>query len=60
MLDDAEPIDPVERRHFVAFGQRRVVEDGIDEIVDRAAERQHRLADMDQLAGAIADDVDAQ
>src|SRR5437667_5812637 len=55
-----EPVDAVEGRDLVAFRQGRVVEHRVDEVVDRAAERQHRLTDVDQLAGTLADDVDAE
>jgi hypothetical protein len=57
---DAEPVHPVKRRDLVAFGQCRVVEHGFDEVVDLAAERQYRLADVDQLARTFADDVNAE
>src|SRR6266436_6099813 len=59
-LEDPEPVDAVERGHFVAFRERRVIEHRIDEVVDRAAKREHRLTDVDQLAGTLADDVDAE
>ncbi len=32
----------------------------VDEVADRPAQRDHRLPDMDQLGGPVADDVDAQ
>src|SRR5580704_19590138 len=44
-LKPRELVNPVERGGFVAFGQRRVVEHRIDEIVDLAAQRQNRLPD---------------
>src|SRR6202023_1436576 len=47
-------------RHFVAFRQGGVVEHRVDEVVDRSAERQHRLTDVDQLARPLADDMDAE
>ena len=50
----------IEGRHLVALRQRRIVEDRIDEIVHRAAQRHDGLADVDQFAGAFADNVDAQ
>ena len=52
--------ETVERRGLVALGERRVVEDGVHEVVHRAAERHDRLADVQQLAGALADDVHAE
>ena len=45
----------VQRRDLVALGQRRVVEDRVDEVVDGAAAAHHRLADVDQLGRAGAD-----
>src|ERR1700730_7224729 len=59
-FEDPEPIDAVEGRHFVAFRQGGVVEHRVDEVVDRPAERQHCLTDVDQLACPLADDVDAE
>src|SRR6266446_6062824 len=59
-LEDAQPVDAVEGRHFVAFRQGGVIEHRVDEVVYRSAEREHRLADVDQLAGTFADDVDAE
>src|SRR5260370_34887770 len=38
ILEDPEPVDAVERRHLVAFRDRRAIEHGIAEVVDRAAE----------------------
>src|SRR6476620_10024926 len=60
VFEDPEPVDAVEGRDLVAFRERRVIEHGVDEVVDRSAERQHRLADVDQLAGTLADNVDAE
>ena len=48
-----ELVETVERRRLVALRQRRVVEDRVDEVVDRAAQREHRLADVNQLRGAL-------
>ena len=59
-LKYAEPVDAVERRHFVALRQGRIIEHGVDEVVDFTVERQHRLTDVDQLARPFADDVDAE
>ena len=50
----------IEGGHLVALGEGGVVEDGVDEVVHRAAQGHHRLADVDQLAGALADNVHAQ
>ena len=59
-LKYAETVDAVERRYFVAFCQRRIIEYGLDKIIDFSTERQHRLTDMDQFAGPLADDVSAE
>ncbi len=53
-------VEPVERRHFVALGHRGVVEHRVAEVVDRAAERHHGLADVDDLGGRFADHVHAE
>src|SRR4051812_8786980 len=50
----------VQRGNLVALGQRRIVEDRREEIVETTAERDHRLADVQQLRRARADDVHAQ
>ena len=55
-----QPVRGVERRHLVALGERGIVEDGVEEVVEAAAEAEHRLADVDQLGGAGADDVHAE
>ena len=57
--DSVQAAKAVERRSFIALGERRVVEDGVDEVIDGAAKDHDRLADVDQFAGAFADDVDA-
>src|SRR6516165_9833461 len=51
---------PIERRHLVALGQRGIVEYRVDEVVHGSVEGHDGLADVDQLAGALADDVHAQ
>src|SRR5271157_4966069 len=45
---------------LVGLGQGRVVEDGIDEVVDGAATAHDGLADVDQFGGAGAEHVDAE
>ena len=57
---NAQAVDPVERRIFVAFRQRRIVENRIHEVVDGALERNDRLANVHQLDGAIPNDMDAK
>src|SRR5260370_40078689 len=59
-LETRELVHAVERRGLVAFGQRRVIENRFDKIVDLAIENQHGLPDVQQLRRAFADDVDAQ
>ncbi len=55
-----EAAEAIESGHFVALGQCRIVEDGVDEVVDCAAEGHDGLADVNQLGGAFADDVHAE
>src|SRR5262245_50459289 len=58
LITDA--VDAVKRSGLVTLGQRRVVEHGVDEVIDVAAEAQHGLADVYQLRRLGADDVDAE
>ena len=44
-----QPVDAVQRGDAVTLGERRIVEDAGDEVVDRAAESDDRLADVDEL-----------
>ena len=44
----------------LSTGERRVVEDRREEIVEAAAERDHRLTNVDQLRRAAADAVAAE
>ena len=41
-------------------GERRVIEDRVDEVVDVPSEHHDGLADVHEFAGPFADDVDAQ
>ena len=52
-----DPVGGVERRHLVGLRERRVVEDGRDEEVDRRGSAHHGLADVDELGRARADHV---
>src|SRR4051794_15530881 len=52
--------EAVEGGGFVALGQGWVVEDCVNEVVDRAAEDHDGLTNVDEFAGAFADDVDAE
>src|SRR5665811_1294064 len=56
----ADPVPGVEPRDLVGFGKGRVVERVLDEEVDSALQVDHRLADMDQLGRALADDMRAK
>src|SRR6185437_10949275 len=56
----AQAVQTVEGRGFVTFRQGRIVEDRIDKIVDGCIQRHYSLANVDQLAGAFADDVHAK
>src|SRR6267378_1688453 len=50
----------VECRNLVTLSQRRIVEDGGEEIVQSGAKSEHSLPDMKQLGGARTDDVHAE
>ena len=52
-------IHPIQRRHLVRLGERRIVEHRVAEIVDRPAHRQHRLPDVNDLRRALAHHVHA-
>src|SRR5215471_10873810 len=53
-------VEAVERGRLVALGQGRVVEHRVHEVVDGPPEGHHRLADVQELGGTLADDVDAE
>src|SRR5262249_53896446 len=55
-----ELVGSVEGGDLVAFGERRVVEDRTQEVVERAAEAEDGLSDVDQLGGAGADRMHAE
>ena len=55
-----QSIHTIESRRLITLGQRRIIENRVDEIIDRAAESHHRLPDVDQFARALADDMHAQ
>src|SRR5579859_2527756 len=52
--------DTIESGNLITLGKRGVVEHGLDEVVDIAAQGHYRLPDVHQFAGALADDVDAE
>src|SRR5262249_41514460 len=53
-------VEPVEGRDLVALGERRVVEDRVDEVLDGALVGHDGLADVDQFRRAGPDRMDAQ
>src|SRR5256885_9571921 len=55
-----ELVGGVEGRDLVALGERRVVEDGVEEVVEPPAQTEHGLADVNELGGPGADRVDAE
>src|SRR5262245_5118508 len=57
MLSWPHAVVCVERGDLVALGQRRIVEGVLDEIVDGDAKVEHRLADVNELGRAFADDM---
>src|SRR5260370_33764498 len=59
-LETRELVHAVERRGLVAFGQRRVIESRLANIVDLAIKNQHALPDVQQLRRAFAENVNAQ
>src|SRR5713226_9372004 len=56
----AKAVQAVERGVLVTLRERRIVENGIDEIVNFAAERKDCLPDMHQFNGALANNVNAE
>src|SRR5665213_3050148 len=60
LIEFADAVHAIERGHFVALRQRRIVEHRLDEVLQLAIERHYRLADVQQFAGALADDVYAE
>src|SRR5665213_4327087 len=53
-------IQPIERGHLVRFGQRREIEDVVDEEIDCPVEGHDGLANVDQFRRASADGVNAE
>ena len=49
--------DAIKGRNSVGFGQARKIEGGAQKVLDGAAVTHHGLADVDQLAGLVADSV---
>src|SRR5256885_6784766 len=59
-LEARQLVQAVERGGLVTLRQRRIVEDGIDKVLDRGAQDHNRLADVEQFACPLANDVNAQ
>src|SRR5579864_6809729 len=59
-LKPGELIQPVERRRLVAFGELRVIENRVHEVLYRSFENEHGLADVQQLGSAFSDNVDSE
>src|SRR5258708_37377663 len=57
---EAELVRGVQCGDLIALGEGRVVEHGLQEVVESAAQTQHGLPDVDQLAGAAANAVDPE
>src|SRR5258708_15366271 len=55
-----QAIQAVEGGSLIAFGERGIVEDGVDEIGDLAFERENRLADVEEFGGVLAKNVNTQ
>ena len=53
----ADLVVAVQGGDFVAFGEGGVVEDGVDEVVKRAAKGEDSLAYVDQLSGLCSNYV---
>ena len=60
LAERAQLVHHVQRRHLVGLGESRVVEDGVDEVFDGSAATHHGLADVHQLGGVRAEDVNAE
>src|SRR5260370_25237321 len=57
---EAELVRGVQCGDLIALGEGRVVEHGLQEVVESAAQTQHGLPDVDQLRGAAANAVDPE
>src|SRR5713101_8311526 len=56
----SEPVQSVQARDLVRLGESRIVEHRVAKVLDRAAEREHCLSDVDDLGRVLADRVDAE
>src|SRR5215469_6722654 len=55
-----QPAEPVECGCLVALCECRVIEDGVDEVIDCAPEDHHSLANVHKFARALANDMHSQ
>src|SRR5215510_8885963 len=53
-------IQSIQRRDLVSFGECRVVEPRVPEVLDRRASVHNRLSDVNELRRPLADDMDAE
>jgi hypothetical protein len=53
-------VQAIQRGDLVGLRERRVVEYSVPEVLDRAAESEHCLADVDQFGRSFAQGVDAE
>jgi hypothetical protein len=60
LLVSRQLVQTIESGRFVAFGQGRIVEHGIYEIVDFAFQDEDRLANMQKLGSALTNNMDAK
>ena len=55
-----DSVESVQRGDLVAFGQSRVIEDGVYQGVDRALESYDGLSDVNEFGCAFANDMNTQ
>ena len=53
-------IERIQRCHLITFRQRRIIEHGLQEIVQISSEIAHGLPDVNQFGGACSDGVDTE
>src|SRR5579859_1864070 len=59
-LDVRKLVQSIKRRRLITFRQRRIIENRLHKIFDRALQHQHRLPDVQQFRRALSDNVYAQ
>lgn len=55
-----QSIPDIERSNLVAFGECRIIEAVFDKVIDGSTKVQDGLPDVNELAGALADDMYTQ